>query len=245
MSNYRSRNASKYAVPLVAVVALLGACSSDSNDASGESDSPTSTSQEPQSETGEPSQSEDSSHADEEQPTGGPSSLDGPLSGEFDCESGDLVNASITVGSTVTCGGWTVKLVDFQAKATLPPDRDFTKPYELEPADPDTPVASATLEITEIDNSGGGSPDAYTDFVGMLFAGDPGLYTTTTSSPLLQDATGTDDDELACIPKGLTTCTGTVYFPIEDDMDLSKGPVYVQLRSPGGAEEMGVVLVIE
>ncbi|GAB3296498.1 hypothetical protein EK0264_15115 [Epidermidibacterium keratini] len=229
-----TRKTAKYAVPLAAVVLVLSGCLNNEDVTKAE---PASSESQEQQQSSESSPDDDSNQQpDESAGYTGPE----PLTGQLDCETDDLADTVISMDAVVTCDGWTVQLTDFQAEATIPPDLELTD-TNLDPVDPETPVASATIVVT---TAGDGNPDGYSDIAYILIQGDPKSYTSSVSHSFREDFAGPGTSQTQCLRLAKVPCTGTVYFPLEDGMDLSTGPVIVGLHSPLSAGSMGSVLVV-
>ncbi|QHC01487.1 hypothetical protein EK0264_15110 [Epidermidibacterium keratini] len=212
-----TRKLATYAVPLAAVGLVLAGCGDSGGSSVEESGAATSYS---------------------EGGTSGPT--EPALTGQLDCASTDLYAKTIDMGATVTCAGWTVRITDFKAETSLPSDVTFTDQF-FQPVDPDTPVAAVTLEL---DTTGDSNPAGYSYFASRLIQGNFADSSAPTTDALVEPnepsaATGSD-----CLADKKYPCTGIVYFPIIDGMDLTEGPVLVQLANLPNASPMGNVLVV-
>lgn len=230
MSNH---HAPKYAVPLASVVLVLSGCLNDEDLTPAASSSE---SQDQQPSSGSSPDDESNQQPDESAGYTGPE----PLTGQLDCETDELGDTVISMDAVVTCEGWTVQLTDFQAEASIPPDLELND-SNLDPVDPKTPVASATIVVTA---AGDGNPDGYSDIAWVVIQGDPASYTSSVSHSFQEAYAGPGTSQTQCLRMEQVPCTGTVYFPLEDGMDLSTGPVIVGLHSPDSASSMGSVLVV-
>lgn len=163
-----------------------------------------------------------------------------------DCSAANLTTTHVAMGEKVGCEGWIVAVTDFQESVAPPAG------VELEynqasggKVDPSVSLAAATIEISAI---GDGVATTYLDFISELTVG--GMVGTGGESikPLVEIAPGTatiggqsEPLPVACLVDGNAPCVGTVYFAVEEDVDLS-GELFVKLDSPS-EESMGYVQV--
>lgn len=188
-----------------------------------------------------PTTAQPASGAGDTASTGGQTDIGGsdedaaPMAGKIDCRrAGALDGRAIATGATVSCGGWTVQLTNFQEKTSLPSNREFTT-GDLQPVDASTPVASATIKISA---AGKGDPDSYGDFAGYLEAADtPDKFDENQTGVLHEIEPGGSPDAtrpVPCLVKRQVPCTGVVYYSLKDGVDMSRKHVYIALSAPDG-----------